>query len=330
MKTIALVILYFGKMPLFYQTWKITALHNKTIDFYLYTDDKTIQSEGNIHVTYISWEKMKKYIQEKYSFKLALEYTYKICDLKPAFGEIFYDVIKDYDFWGYCDIDLLFGDIRHFLTDEILETSERCFYNGHLSIYKNNSKMNALYRYSEKGGYPRVNYKQCFESPNSFYFDEYRGMYIKCIINDIPVFDELDIRRDPLEGKRKFYWRSGTEISQYVILWKNGRLYAVDNQCQEYELIYAHFYRRKFVIANLPQKVNSIVISPRSVQFNTSVTQEEFKAQEGKMYELKYKLSILWKSLKKYGIKHTLERQKWTKDYTNYITKIIEEKENSK
>ena len=33
-----------------------------------------------------------------------------MCDYKVAYGEMFQDYIKEYDFWGHCDMDMIFGE----------------------------------------------------------------------------------------------------------------------------------------------------------------------------------------------------------------------------
>ena len=41
---------------------------------------------------------------------MTIEDAYKLTDFKPAYGEIFQDYIIQYDFWGFTDIDLIYGD----------------------------------------------------------------------------------------------------------------------------------------------------------------------------------------------------------------------------
>ena len=43
-----------------------------------------------------------------------------LCDLKPALGFIHQSEIAGYDYWGYGDLDVIYGDIRRFYTPEIL------------------------------------------------------------------------------------------------------------------------------------------------------------------------------------------------------------------
>jgi hypothetical protein len=36
-----------------------------------------------------------------------------------AYGEIFANELHEYDFWGFSDIDLIWGNIRNFYTEEL-------------------------------------------------------------------------------------------------------------------------------------------------------------------------------------------------------------------
>lgn len=63
-----------------------------------------------------------------------LEKPYKLCDFRPLYGEIFSNYVDGYDFWGYCDCDLIFGDIRKFLTEELLSTKDYLLGMGHFHI----------------------------------------------------------------------------------------------------------------------------------------------------------------------------------------------------
>ena len=81
-----------------------------------------------------------------YSFEISLNSPYKLCDFRPAYGDIFQEELQDYDFWGYCDTDLIFGDICKYLTTNILKEYDKIFEYGHLTIFKNNNRMRNLYK----------------------------------------------------------------------------------------------------------------------------------------------------------------------------------------
>ena len=74
-------------------------------------------------------------------------HPYKLCDLKPFYSIIHENEINGYDFWGFADVDLVFGDIRKFYTDELLEKykilsthSDRI--SGHFCLFKNEEAIN--------------------------------------------------------------------------------------------------------------------------------------------------------------------------------------------
>jgi len=72
--------------------------------------------------------------------------SYKLCHFKPAYGLIFEDYLKNYDFWGYGDIDVIYGNIRKFVTDYVLQYDLISFSSkivaGHFALYKNCPRMN--------------------------------------------------------------------------------------------------------------------------------------------------------------------------------------------
>jgi hypothetical protein len=55
---------------------------------------------------------------------------YKLCDFKPTLGVVFADEVGEADFWGYCDLDLVWGDLRAFLTETFLADSDLSSFRG--------------------------------------------------------------------------------------------------------------------------------------------------------------------------------------------------------
>jgi hypothetical protein len=41
---------------------------------------------------------------------------HKLCDFRPFFGRAFSDLIANYEFWGFCDVDMMFGDLNRLFT----------------------------------------------------------------------------------------------------------------------------------------------------------------------------------------------------------------------
>ncbi len=101
--------------------------------------------------------------------------AYKIVDYKPLYGCIFHEYLKDYSHWGYCDSDVIFGDLSKFLTDARLNTYDRIYQHGHLCIYKNEHNIN--YRWKTEHNLISYNYKEVFKVKGVKMFDERGGMW---------------------------------------------------------------------------------------------------------------------------------------------------------
>ena len=151
--------------------WLNTCANNPTVDFLIYTDNKgNFLYPDNVKVHEISFTEIKSRIQILFDFQIALEKPYKLCDFRPAYGEIFSEDIKEYDFWGHCDIDLFWGDIRQFITDDILDRYDRVLTRGHCGLYRNTEEVNSWYKTLPSCGYQ--GYKDVFQSMESRCFDE--------------------------------------------------------------------------------------------------------------------------------------------------------------
>ena len=142
MKKIAFLLPFFGKLPSNFELWLKSCEYNSTIDFIVITDDKSSYNyPSNVIVYYCSYSEIKERIQSHYDFEVMIDRPWRLSLFKPAYGEIFETELEGYDFWGYCDVDLMWGDIRHFVTDDILEQYERVGTKGHASLYKNEKEV---------------------------------------------------------------------------------------------------------------------------------------------------------------------------------------------
>lgn len=271
MKSIVFIIPYFGKFPNYFKLWLESCRYNSTIDFLIFTNDKTyFEFPANVKVNYISFDDLKKLIQSKYDFEIVLPKAYKLCDFKPAYGEIFQDYIKEYDYWGYCDIDLIWGDIRKFITDDILTKNKRILTHGHCTVIENSKAVNAYYRTLPTFNY--VTFKRAFTTPMSKFFDEWNiteggGTSYIFKDNNIPMYDEttmFDINYT--KGNFKSGRRNDNGKKQYY-LFDNGKLYQVSSY-GKVEGMYAHFQKRKLIIDKDLNYSNYFLISPYYVTSN--------------------------------------------------------------
>ena len=142
---IIFIIAYVGEWPWYFPYFLHSCRYNPTIDFLIFTDNQTPLEHlpPNVRVVPYSLERFNADATQALGFDVAVEYGYKLCDFKPAYGYIFSDYIKECDFWGYCDIDVIFGNIRAFMTDELLSEYDiisalHDYLTGCFALHRNN------------------------------------------------------------------------------------------------------------------------------------------------------------------------------------------------
>jgi hypothetical protein len=172
MQKIAFLIPYFGKWPDWMELYIDSIERNPTIDFHFITDcDTSISNAPNVIFHKTTFEAYVNTAQQILQTPINIPNPYKICDLRPFFGIIHADIIQGYDFFGWTDVDLLFGDIRSFYTDAILTnhdvlSAHAIRLSGHCALLRNTEKYRTL-------GYKVYNWKEAINNPNFVGIDEH-------------------------------------------------------------------------------------------------------------------------------------------------------------
>lgn len=255
MKSIAIIGCYFGTLrkdtPLFIRS--IAA--NPTINWIVFSDCDWGNVPKNIRIIPMSFEQLQKFVQSKFDFEISLEKPYKLCDFRPAYGYIFRQFVEMYDFWGHCDFDMIFGDLRKFITEDKLEENGRIYYQGHLSVYKNTAQVNKLFK-SKKGP---LYYKDVFTSPQACVFDEVDGIYPIFKAEGVPIYKEIEYidiypYLNVMLHPRKEYDISNFFPCNYrkqVFGYKNGKIYKwyidpLRSEVLKEEYAYIHYSHKIF------------------------------------------------------------------------------------
>lgn len=145
--SVILIVPYFGCWPQWFEYFLKSCTENPTIHWLFYTDCSLSEEiPANISFKEIKFYEYKKLVSDQLGICFSPDNPYKLCDLKPALGYIHEHEIKAYDFWGVSDIDLVYGDLRSYFTNERLNKYEfhsthKRRVSGHLFLAKNNKKM---------------------------------------------------------------------------------------------------------------------------------------------------------------------------------------------
>lgn len=293
MKSICYIIPYFGKLPNNFQIWLDSCKENSTIDWILFSDSiEKFSYPSNVKKIFFSFEKFKTIIQENYNFKIYIDKPWRLSYFKPAYGEIFQKYITGYDYWGHCDIDLIWGDIREFIKDDILNNYDRIGFQGHSTIYKNMPVVNARYKTIVPG---KINYIDIFSGKKDYSFDE-NGMDDIYNFLNVKFYNETNFAHLS-KYDYSFYLKYLPKDDDYknyrqIFTWKNGkleRLYIEKNEIKSQEFMYLHFFCRpiKFKVTELEENKN-YVIYPDVFTIGPDPVDAHFIKKYGKNSKVKY------------------------------------------
>lgn len=319
MKSIKYIIPYFGKLPSeFMPMWLKSASTNQTVNWLILTDDQTSYNYPvNVEVKYCTFDDIVKRIQSIFDFKISLNKPYNLCDYKVTYGEVFAEELKGYDFWGYCDLDICWGDIRSIITDDILERFEKIGFRGHSTLYKNNPEVNSLYR---KG-----NYKDYFTDPTgkNHGFDE---IEINELANKNGYKQYMEVSFANITA---LYWNfqlslvSGVEKiknKHRIFAWENGHLFSyslLENNIVKEEYYYVHFLRRRMYM-HADANANNVLIVPNEYVNYVDITKKVIE-KYSKEHIIKYWLELFSAKWRKISIKKVINyfiyRRRATKNF---------------
>lgn len=179
MKKICVVSVWMGQFRDTFPLWFRSAKNNSSIDFYIVTDQKdNLLKADNIHYINKSFSQVKEVFEKELGMNICLKDSYKLCDYKFIWWTLISDVLSDYDMYGWCDNDLIFGDIRSFLTDEFLSSYDKIFDAGFFVLCQNTEEMRNLYKKSINKEVTVYPYTRMCKTDYSCYFDEFMGLSI--------------------------------------------------------------------------------------------------------------------------------------------------------
>ncbi|RFS26878.1 hypothetical protein DVR12_03585 [Chitinophaga silvatica] len=258
---VAFIIPYFGKLPRWFNIFIKTCSYNSDFSFIFFSDNPVTIETNNIYFNAFTLNDFNSLASLKLGFNIQITEPYKICDLKPAYGLIFEDYIKDFQYWGILDIDLILGNLKAFINVNILNeydiiTAKKEYLTGHFTIFRNCSKVNNLFTES-------THYKYVFQSNTIFSFDECNSIW-KHLLKGIPItaipakidsmthvvkrlektnslkiyFENLVLEQNKLDNQGNFSEWNDT------LSWNNGKLFNF-NEKKEYLYFHFHFLKKK-------------------------------------------------------------------------------------
>lgn len=314
---VVLIIPYFGKFPNYFDLFLKSCKKNSDFTWFIFTDNKEVYDyPDNVKKIPMAFDECKNLVKSKFDFDVTLDTYKKLCDYKVAYGYIFEDYIKDFDFWGYCDVDLIWGDLKKFVTDELLQKYDKIYSLGHLTLYRNSFENNRVFMKKLNG---RFRYKEVFTSPEGFAFDE----WYPDSINDIYLQEGLPFLvdgpcADIFPYKSRFvldYFNLDTRayyndsVKNNIFKWENGeinRYFIQDKKLTKVEHPYVHLQKRKMdkLVSN---KAESFCIIP-----NKFIEADKSEEQLLKTSNILSFLNFQYFKVKYNSLKQRLKNNDWS------------------
>lgn len=258
----------FGEFPPFMDCILRSCAGNPDIDWLILTDNPSTRNfPPNVRSRRTSLEELRDLFSSKLGFRANIPRRDLLVTFKPAFGFFFEEELRSYDFWGHCDFDMIFGDLRKFLREDILSVHDKILGRGHLTLYRNTPKVNRYFML-EAPGCP--NYREAFQNPLVGQFDEWHGIHPILRYHNIPQYLE-EIIVDVARPTRWKYTRfEGTAIRNYplqLFYWYKGKVFQAHPNCDggtiDDEYAYIHFQKRPLPAPRFnPFETDGFLITP--------------------------------------------------------------------
>lgn len=283
MNKVCFIYPYFGKFPDVFYVWLNCCEKNKAFHWIIFTDDRTpYLYPDNVEVKYMGLSELKQRFEKGLGFPVALDRPYKLCDFRPLYGWLFEEELKEYSHWGYGDIDIIFGRLDHFITEERLNEYDKISYLGHMSILKNSDLTNTAFK--------DCNYREILQDEKSRIFDE---TIFFPNINDLikkrggkvfADFEYADIACERYRFVRYAYIGKPkgeiVDTRPMIFQYKDGRVYelcAEKGSIKRIERAYVHFQKRQ--IQREPElNLNDFVLIPNKLTSEYCIDEEFIKA----------------------------------------------------
>ena len=252
-KSIIIVIPYFGQWPEWIDLFMISCRWNPTVNWVFLTDcGVPACAPDNVRFVHLGFDAYRAMVSDRLGIRFPDASPYKLCDFKPTYGFVHEDLTAGYDYFGFGDIDVIYGDIRRFYTPEILRhnliSTHDSRLSGHFCLVRNTERMRHAFR--------RVkDWRIYLESPEHRGFDEHRFRRIFLPHKKYPRF----LRKvggwfDPYQRGTYFReqystilapipWHDGSTRHPQEWQWRQGRL--TNSRDGEREFLYLHFMNWK-------------------------------------------------------------------------------------
>lgn len=104
---------------------------------------------ANVRFVYLPWTTFQERIRKSSGAAPPSKPDYKLCDAKVFLGDAFADLIEGFDYFGWGDLDIIYGDLDRFLESLFGKWNIISFHkdmiSNHLVFFRNTPELRQLY-----------------------------------------------------------------------------------------------------------------------------------------------------------------------------------------
>lgn len=215
---VCFVVVWFGPWPPWMPFFLLSCSRNPEFHWMIWSDRSTAPPcPANVSIRPLSRTELERRVSNALDAEFHLAADYKLCDLKPAYGDLFSSELAPWEFWGYVDLDVVYGTLADFITPSDLEacdilTSATRILAGHFTILRNTPALRRLYR-------------QCPEHVSAIQAAEHRAFdetEFSTVAGRRAAEGSLRIRRVALNTEDSLVRAAGRRT--FLITWSRGQL----------------------------------------------------------------------------------------------------------
>ena len=146
--SIIICCVWFGPWPEWIDFTLESMKANTSIDWLIVTGNTppTAEPFSNIRFLQTDIRSYLSFVKSRLGVEPFIPEYHQVTRLKAALGHIHEDDISGYDFFGFCDLDIIFGNIRNFYTAALLSkyqmlTTHSDLVAGHFTIIRNTDQL---------------------------------------------------------------------------------------------------------------------------------------------------------------------------------------------
>lgn len=239
-----LILPYFGSFGPWFPLYLHSLSNQHTLDLLLLSDAQPPGLPPNARLVGMTFDHVRELATGRLGTPVRLHRLRNICDLKPAYGMVFEEFIREYEYWAFGDEDVLYGDLDRMLAPHLDGTVDlvvpgteklrtRAGVQGHLTVIRNHPRTNQL-------AIKDPAYKEVLVSHEHWAYDETSWRYGREISSFTKIVKEAEAR-----GELSIRWG----IPTVTHLPQRGRWYVYDGRTLHEdngkEILYYHWGRMR-------------------------------------------------------------------------------------